>query len=224
MDYIYLHGFASSPRSAKARDLAARFAALGIPLQTPDLNWPDFTHLTLTRQIQQVSARFRPNVPVTLIGSSFGGLTAAWLGQQFPQVARLVLLAPAFDFLRYWLPSLPTETLERWQAGDPLSVYHHGDRCQRLIDYGCVRDLAQYDEAQLQRPVPTLILHGQGDETIPIGASRDYGADRAWVQLIELESDHSLNNVSDLIWRAMVPLWGQLAPQKSAPNHISERF
>jgi uncharacterized protein len=210
MDYIYLHGFASSPRSAKARDLSARFASLGVTLQTPDLNEPDFADLTLTRQIEQVSARFRPNVPVTLIGSSFGGLTAAWLGQQFPQVERLVLLAPAFDFLQSWLPSLPAATLQQWQAGDPLAVYHYGDQCQRWINYGCVRDLAQYDEAQLQRPLPTLILHGQEDQTIPIGASRRYSADRAWARLIELNSDHSLNNVSTPIWQAIVSFDGQL--------------
>jgi uncharacterized protein len=212
MDYIYLHGFASSPHSRKARDLADRLAAHDISLQLPDLNQPDFTHLTLTRQIQQVSARFRPDTPVTLIGSSFGGLTSAWLGQQFPQVERLVLLAPAFAFLHHWLPSLPAATLQQWQACDPLSVYHHGDQRQRLIDYGCVRDLAQYDEAQLQRPLPTLILHGRGDETIPIGASRRYSADRAWVTLMELESDHSLGNVSDSIWGAIVPFCRELSP------------
>jgi uncharacterized protein len=211
MDYIYLHGFASSPHSRKAQDLADRFAQQGIALHRPDLNQPDFTHLTLTRQIQQVSALFGTG-PVTLIGSSFGGLTSAWLGQRFPQVERLVLLAPAFEFLQHWLPSLPPDTLQQWQAGDPLSVYHHGDQAQRLIDYGCVRDLAQYDEAQLQRSVPTLIFHGRGDETIPIGASRRYSADRAWVQLVELESDHSLANVSDGIWGAIVPFCEQFGP------------
>ncbi len=73
--YIYLHGFASGPRSQKARDLGDQFARLNIPLTIPDLNQGDFTHLTLTRQIKQVEALFPPApTPVTLIGSSFGGL------------------------------------------------------------------------------------------------------------------------------------------------------
>ncbi|MCS6812403.1 MAG: esterase, partial [Cyanobacteria bacterium] len=53
---IYLHGFASSPNSTKARYLADCFAQAGLPLTVPDLNQGDFSHLTLTRQIQQVEA------------------------------------------------------------------------------------------------------------------------------------------------------------------------
>src|SRR5688572_7467401 len=102
--YIYLHGFASSPRSAKAQDLRDRFQSLGIELTIPDLNHPDFTHLTLTRQLEQVVALLPADAtPVTLIGSSFGGLTAAWAAQTHPQIQRLVLLAPAFQFLDHWL-------------------------------------------------------------------------------------------------------------------------
>jgi predicted esterase YcpF (UPF0227 family) len=36
--FIYLHGFASGPRSAKAKYLGDRFQSLNINLQTPDLN------------------------------------------------------------------------------------------------------------------------------------------------------------------------------------------
>ncbi len=50
--YIYLHGFASSPSSTKAQYLRARFASLQINLNIPDLNQGDFSHLTLTRQLQ----------------------------------------------------------------------------------------------------------------------------------------------------------------------------
>ena len=53
------------------------------------------------------------------------------------------------------------------------------------------------------RPVPTLILHGCEDEVIPIQASRDFTRQRPWVQLIELNSDHSLGNVLPEIWQAI---------------------
>jgi predicted esterase YcpF (UPF0227 family) len=87
--YIYLHGFASSPDSAKAKYFRERFWDLGIDLKTPDLNQNDFSGLTLTRQLNQIETEFLPtqssqspteNVKnlggVTIIGSSFGGLTA----------------------------------------------------------------------------------------------------------------------------------------------------
>ncbi|MBW4549590.1 MAG: alpha/beta fold hydrolase [Aphanocapsa sp. GSE-SYN-MK-11-07L] len=95
--YIYLHGFASGPKSTKAVYLSDRFANAGVPLVVPDLNQDNFYHLTLSRQIAQVEALLPVDTPITLIGSSFGGLTAAWVAQRCPQVARLILLAPAFQ-------------------------------------------------------------------------------------------------------------------------------
>jgi predicted esterase YcpF (UPF0227 family) len=54
--YIYLHGFASSPQSAKAKYIKNCFSSLNINLKIPDLNEGDFSRLTLTRQLQQVTA------------------------------------------------------------------------------------------------------------------------------------------------------------------------
>lgn len=198
--YIYLHGFASGSRSRKSQDLHDRFTALNLTLRIPDLNQNDFTHLTLTRQIQQVCAELPVDQPVTIIGSSLGGLTAAWIAEQRPQVERLVLLAPAFAFLTHWLPKLGENQLRRWQSGQPLMVYHHAAERLLPLNYQFVVDCAHYDPTQLKRPVPTLILHGTHDDVIPIQASRDYTTLRPWVELVELSSDHSLIDVSDLIW------------------------
>ncbi|NET34722.1 MAG: alpha/beta fold hydrolase [Cyanothece sp. SIO1E1] len=206
-NYIYLHGFASSPRSAKAQYLRDRFQTLQINLQLLDLNQGDFTHLTLTRQIQQVLRVIAAQSgAITLIGSSFGGLTAAWVAQQLqvqPQLQRLVLLAPAFGFPANWLAKLSPEALQQWQSERYLSVYHYGEVRSLPLNYAFVTDASQYDEAQLQHRIPTLILHGHYDHVIPIQASRDYAAQRPWVKLIELDSDHTLGNVQSQIWDAI---------------------
>ncbi len=201
--FIYLHGFASSPRSAKAQDLRDRFQAFGIALITPDLNQPDFAQLTLSRQLEQVAALLPIDQPVTIIGSSFGGLTAAWLAERHPQIERLILLAPAFQFLAQWLPRLGESTVQQWQAQNFLGVYHHAEQKMLPLTYSFVADLKQYDDAQLQRSVPTLLLHGTQDDVISIQASRDYAKRRSEVQLIELDSDHALGNVTDEIWKAI---------------------
>jgi uncharacterized protein len=204
LHYIYLHGFASSPNSAKARDIGSRFAQIHTPLKIPDLNLGDFSHLTITRQLKQVAAEFPPNAtPVTLIGSSLGGLTAAHLGQQYSQVQRIILLAPAFGFLSHWLPKLGDEKLQRWQQEKYLEVYHYSEKRSLRLHYNFVTDAAQYQEGQLQRAIPTLILHGKEDEVIPIQASRDFACLRPWVQLIELDSNHALGNVTSEIWQAI---------------------
>ena len=204
MHYIYLHGFASSPNSAKAQYICTYFAQANIKLKIPDLNAGDFSHLTITRQLSQVASQFsHDSTPVTLIGSSLGGLTSAHLGQQYPQVQHLVLLAPAFGFLSHWLPKLGDETLQRWQKEKYLMVDHYGDEKKLPLSYDFVKDASQYKEEALQRPVPTLILHGRHDDVIPIQASRDFAQKRPWVELMELDSDHGLGNVMSEIWQAI---------------------
>lgn len=200
--YIYLHGFASSPQSHKAQYLRDRFAELDLDLQIPDLNQEDFSHLCLTRQIQQVAALFpTPKTPIVLIGSSFGGLTAAFLAQHYPQVQQLVLLAPAFGFQTYWETHLDKRQRDRWRAEKYLNVYHYGKQRELPLSYNFFLDLNQYDEGKLQRPVETRIIHGDRDEVIPLSNSQTYASDRPWVELRIYNSDHSLSNVLPQIWQ-----------------------
>ncbi|MGG6295357.1 YqiA/YcfP family alpha/beta fold hydrolase [Leptolyngbya sp. AN02str] len=201
MSFIYLHGFASSPKSAKAVYLGDRFQLLQQPLLIPDLNQGDFSHLTLSRQMQQVAELFSPLEPVTLIGSSLGGLTAAWLGDRHAQVQRLVLLAPAFGFAANWLARLGEAQVQQWQQTGYMPVYHYSEGRSLPLHYNFLADAQQYDDTQLQRSVPTLILHGIHDEVIPVEASRAYAATRPWVKLVELDSDHALGNVQAEIWQ-----------------------
>lgn len=202
MNFIYLHGFASGPRSTKAQYFQDCFRSRQLDLQVPDLNQPSFSQLTLTRQIQQVQADIAASEqPVTLIGSSFGGLTAAWVAEQCLAVQRLVLLAPAFQFRDHWQARLGREQLHQWQQTGILMIHHYGAKQQLPLDYPFWPDLLQYDESQLQRSIPTLILHGQQDEVIPIQSSRDYAVARPWVTLIELTSDHALTDVAVELWQ-----------------------
>ncbi|AFZ04107.1 YqiA/YcfP family alpha/beta fold hydrolase [Calothrix sp. PCC 6303] len=204
MNYIYLHGFASSPNSTKAKDLNSRFAQIQINLTIPDLNAEGFSQLTISRQINQTSLLFPKSSPITLIGSSLGGLTAAHLGQKYSQIQQLILLAPAFGFLSHWLPKLGETTINQWQQQKYLQVYHHGEKRELPLHYDFVTDAQKYSEEILQRPLPTLILHGTDDEVIPIQASKDFASMRPWVKLVELDSDHALGNVTNDIWQEIV--------------------
>lgn len=199
--YIYLHGLASSPDSFKAQYLKGRFFEQQIDLKIPDLDRGDFYRLTLSRQIQQVSSDINKfQSPVTLIGSSLGGLTAAWVAERSPQVKRLILLAPAFGFLSHWLKQLGERQVKQWQTTGELQVYHYAAKRLLPLSYEFIRDGQQYAIESLQRAIPTLILHGKRDEVVPIESSRSYARQRPWVELIELDSEHGLTDMMSFIW------------------------
>lgn len=200
--YIYLHGFASSPDSNKAKYLRDRFAEIELNLQVLDLNQGDFTNLTLTRQITQTIDAFRDHdAPVTLIGSSFGALTSAWVAQQQSRVKQLVLLAPAFGFPNSWYNRLQPEQIEQWRESNYLSVYHYGENKQIPLDYKFLADADNYPLSELKRSLPTLIIHGVKDDVVPIEVSREYALTHSQVKLVELDSDHGLNDVKAKIWQ-----------------------
>lgn len=199
--YIYLHGFASSPRSSKARYLSDRFAAKSLNLQVLDLNQGDFGNLTLTRQIKQTIAAFpKQEIPITLIGSSFGALTATWVAQQQLQVQNLVLLAPAFGFPRSWYSRLQPEQIAQWRKSGYLPIYHYGEGKELRLNYQFLQDADNYPLSGLTRSCPTLIIHGVHDDVVPIQVSRDYTQHHSQVKLVELDSDHGLNDVHQEIW------------------------
>ncbi len=199
--YIYLHGFASSPKSNKAQYLRDRFTEVNLNLNVLDLNQGNFSRLTLSRQIQQTIAAFPDSqTPITLIGSSFGGLTAAWVAQQ-QQVEKIILLAPAFGFPQSWYAKLKPEQIEQWRESDALPIYHYGESKQISLHYQFLQDADNYPLSGLKRSLATLIIHGIHDDVVPIQVSRDYASQHSQVKLIELNSDHGLNDVKERIWQ-----------------------
>lgn len=200
--YIYLHGFASSPQSNKARYLRDRFAELKIDLHVLDLNQNDFANLTLSRQIAQTVAAFPDkNTDIVLIGSSFGGLTAAWVAQKYSQVKSIILLAPAFGFPDSWVKRLGAAEFKKWQETEYLEIYHYGEGRSLPLKYKFITDAENYDESQLTRSLPGLILHGLHDDVVSIEVSRNYASQHPQTKSIELDSDHGLNDVKEIIWQ-----------------------
>ena len=200
--YIYLHGFASSPKSNKAQYLRDRFAEQNIDLKVLDLNQNDFSNLTLTRQIKQTLSTFPDgNSPITLIGSSFGALTCAWVAQQSDRVKSLILLAPAFGFPQSWYSRLEPNQIRQWRESGVLSIYHYGEAKQIPLKYQFLQDAENYPIDELTKSLPTLIIHGINDDVVPIQVSRDYANSHDRVKLIELDSDHGLNDSKAIIWQ-----------------------
>jgi pimeloyl-ACP methyl ester carboxylesterase len=195
---IYLHGFASSPMSKKARFFAARFAARGLNIEVPDLAEGDFEHLTITRQLSVIERTARDE-PVWLIGSSLGGYLAALYAARHTEVERLMLMAPAFNFVARWCERLGPDEMMRWKHTGKLAVEHYGDGLIHELHYGLIEDGSEY-ESYPNFQQPALIFHGRQDNVVPQEFSITFAQQHEKVELHLLDSGHELTNVFDAMW------------------------
>jgi uncharacterized protein len=200
---LYLHGFASGPASTKARFLGARLAEAGAQIEIPDLAAGDFEHITITGQLAVIE-RCAAGRPVSLVGSSMGGYLAALYAARRPEVGRVVLLAPAFDFARRWREYLGPEQVFDWRASGAMEVFHYGDGRSRRLGYGLLEDAARY-EAWPDFSQPTLIFHGTRDDVVPSSFSERFAAAHPNAALELLDSGHELVEVLDHIAHKTVP-------------------
>ncbi len=195
---VYLHGFASGPGSKKARFFQERFAELGIGLEIPDLAEGDFEHLTLTGQLRVIE-RVSRREPVTLIGSSMGGYLAALYAARHAEVERVVLMAPAFYFLKRWTETHGRAEMEKWRAAGSIDIFHYSVGRPVPLGYQLIDDAAQYEDyPNVTQPV--LIFHGRNDTVVPPEYSVTFAEQHPKTNLHLLNSDHELVNVLDDMW------------------------
>lgn len=202
---IYLHGFASGPTSEKAVFFKEKLEAIGYAVDVPDLNGSSFTHMTLSSQLELVSEsmqKAKGASELLLFGSSMGGLLSVLAAQKHTKIDRLVLLAPGFGLSRRWLEWLGTDGVEKWQQEGTVEVMHYGTNQNEQLAYGFIEDANRYQTDELKVSVPTLIIHGKGDETVPYAESVRFAQlnpEQATLHL--LEADHSLLDHLPHMWK-----------------------
>jgi uncharacterized protein len=194
---LYLHGFASGPGSSKAGYFRRFLEADGLAVEIPNLAAGDFERLTLTGQLAVIE-RAAAGRPVSLIGSSMGGYLAALFAARHAQVgsevARVVLLAPAFGFARRWRAYLGEETVGRWRESGHMEVFHYGENRPVNLGYQLLADAERYEDYPDFRQ-PTLIFHGSRDDVVPVRYSEEFARGRRNVRLEILDSGHELTDV-----------------------------
>ena len=202
---VYLHGFASSPASSKARRFGAELSARGVGFACPDLNEPGFESLTVTRMVGQAREAIREaaRTPVALVGSSLGAFVAlqAAAAEDTGRVDRLVLLAPALDFGGNRLRRLGAAGVDDWRRTGRLRVFHYGRGEPADVGFGLYEDASAYDAFALHVRWPTLVFQGRRDDAVDPAMVERWCASRPHVALRLLEDDHPLTASIDLIWK-----------------------
>lgn len=200
--WFYLHGFASSVQSKKARAFIDWGKEHEIKVNALDLRVPSLEHL----RFSQILAKVRDAIAdqgefgrAVLIGSSLGGLTACRVAEKEPRVCALFLMAPAFQLAARWRERLGEEDWQRWKESGRFEVTDHATGKMTYVDHGFVDELALLDNGFPDVRVPTFIIHGTEDDTVDIELSREWAKERRHVQLVEVADNHELTNSTETI-------------------------
>jgi pimeloyl-ACP methyl ester carboxylesterase len=199
---IYLHGFASSRHSGKASYLGERLQERGVRYLAPDLNFPDFSTLTVTRMVEQTGALIeKAKEPVTLIGSSLGAFVAVVAAMKWPhRVGRLVLMAPALDFGDEGLKGPGGADIAAWKAAGHLNVFHFGYGRMLPVHYELYADARRYDALGADLQMPVLVFQGRRDTAVDPATVEAWCRRRPNVELHMLDDDHQLTGSLSYIW------------------------
>jgi pimeloyl-ACP methyl ester carboxylesterase len=199
---LYLHGFASSPDSTKAKYFGERLARHGVAFDCPDFNEPDFRTLTVTRMLGRLENVLHHG-RTTLIGSSLGGALAILAAARFRDlIDRLVLLAPAVMFAKPGHHLLPPERIDEWKRDGALSFFHYGRGDHRLLDYTFYEDSLRYDPFETMFAQPALIFQGLHDTSVDPRTVEQFASRRTNVTLSLLDDDHQLVASLPRVWSA----------------------
>ena len=200
MKVIYLHGFASSPASSKARFFSNKFKEAGFDVDVPTLDGGDFRNLTITSQLDILERAAAGSDRVILMGSSLGGyLTAVYAARHPQQVERAIMMAPAFCFARRYSAELPE--LEDWKRTGVMELFHYGDKRPRELRYNLITDGLEYEDyPDVQQPA--LILHGALDPVVPVMLSQEFARLHPSTSRLRIypKSGHELTDVVDEMW------------------------
>ncbi len=176
---LYLHGFRSSPQSAKARIMTALVQARhpGVTWWCPQL--PASPAQAMALLLQGTAAW--PRGQMAVMGSSLGGFYAAWLSAHLGVPA--VLINPAVH---------PSRDLARYIGEHPVWQ----DPAQSIFfEPAYVQELMEFESQPLPTRPATLALIAKGDEVLDwreMLARHQAGQ----VRLIE-GSDHALSDFED---------------------------
>jgi predicted esterase YcpF (UPF0227 family) len=185
---LYIHGFLSSPMSAKAHSMQQ-----WLKLHRPDIAYycpqlppypkPCATILDALISAITTDTGDKSKLPIYVMGSSLGGFWATWLAERYHLQA--VLINPAVDIDKLIPSYLNVE----------LKNYHHADTYR--LDEKDFNDFLAFQMDKLANLENYWLLAQTGDETLDYRLAQERY--KGCYQTIEQGGDHSFQNFENFI-------------------------
>ncbi|MBL7160568.1 MAG: alpha/beta fold hydrolase [Candidatus Aenigmarchaeota archaeon] len=180
---IICHGFSSNKESGKYAELERllnyrKIATFRFDLYGHGESEGDFADITVAEAVDDIMNAIKhiKNLGYTkigLFGSSFGGMASLLAASQTNELYILVLNSPVSNYSEGLFSKYSEQYINEWKK-DGYRMHEKSDGTKIKLNYNFYEESQQHDgyEAAKKISVPTLIIHGDQDETVPIEQSK----------------------------------------------------
>ncbi|MCP4664387.1 MAG: alpha/beta hydrolase [bacterium] len=203
---LYVHGFGSYQSGQKATFFRRRMLAHGIAFCSFDFqghgeSGGSLFDLSMSRNLSDIGRvhgylRARGYERIILMGSSMGGGSALWYAALHPQdIVAGVHLAASVSLHENLLRTLSPEEVRRWERDGKMWFTSELVDCE--ISWNLIEDLRSFQLERLRSlyRTPTLLIHGQQDDTVPWRQVIDFATECEYDELevhLFADGDHRL--------------------------------
>lgn len=180
---ILCHGHSSSKDSKTFVSLEeklnnANIATFRIDLYGHGESEGEFENCTISEAVEDILKAIdflkeKDYSRIGLLGSSFGGISSLMVASKSDDLVILALKSPVSDYKEQKLKSIGEEGIKEWKENG-FRPYFKSDGIELKLNYSFYEDFENNNgyEAAEKIKIPTIIVHGDADETVPVEQSK----------------------------------------------------
>jgi dipeptidyl aminopeptidase/acylaminoacyl peptidase len=179
---VLVHGFSSNKYTANFLKLKDILNSKGISSFRFDV-WGHgesegrFEEITITEAVDNIlqAIKFLKSLgywKIGLVGSSFGGIASIVTVSRRSDIFLLALKSPVSNYEEKEITTKSKEELKNWRKTG-FRYYESGDGRKLKLNYSFYEDFKNNDgyKAAHNIKAPTIIVHGDADESVPVSQS-----------------------------------------------------
>lgn len=206
---ILCHGFTTSKDSLANRRLEEilnkqNIATLRIDLFAHGESEGHFEEITVSEAVDDIINAIKYTqeqgfIKIGLVGSSFSGIASTIATSKIDCLSLLVLKSPVSNYEEVWRLRRNDEEMRAWKERG-YDFYSNSNWEKRKLNYSFVEDFANQNAYEVAKSIkiPTLIIHGDADITVPIEQSKKLSSILSnWILEIISGADHKYSRDAD---------------------------